>query len=61
MCSPRLRKSTVAGLVTGIEISVSLEVRDLLFLDGLVEFPKISMENVQIVRKWMFGSAYALQ
>jgi hypothetical protein len=61
MCSPRLRKSTVAGLVTGIEISASLEVRDLLFLDGLVEFPKISMENVQIVRKWMFGPAYALQ
>ena len=30
-CSPRLRKLTVAGLVTGIEISVSLEVRDLLF------------------------------
>ena len=48
-------------LKSGFEISVSPEGQDLLFfLDRPVEFLKISMEKVQILRKWVFRPAYAL-
>jgi len=46
-------------LEAGIEINVSLEAIDLLFFWS-VEFLKISMEKVQILRKWVFGLVYAL-
>ena len=45
-----------AGMDTGIEISASLEARDLLFFGWTC---RIS-ENFKILRKWVFGPAYAL-
>jgi hypothetical protein len=38
-----------------IEISVIPDARDLLFFNGAVEFLKISIGNVPILSKWLFG------